>query len=168
MPGASPCPRVCHRTESRTGREGRSMVKRWTAVLFALVLTLTLMPLAALAAPPGSPPGLAIAAAHVCAAGPPGQARCHALVWVDANGRPSATPGPAGYGPADLQSAYKLTSNGGSGQTVAIVDAYDNPNAEADLAVYRSQFGLSPCTTANGCFRKVDQRGGTSYPQGDT
>src|SRR5437660_12805094 len=134
MPGASPCPRVCHRTESRTGREGRSMVKRWTAVLFALVLTLTLMPLAALAAPPGSPPGLAIAAAHVCAAGPPGQARCHALVWVDANGRPSVTAGPAGYGPADLQSAYNLPSaTAGKGQTVAIVDAYDNPNAEADL-----------------------------------
>ena len=38
-----------------------------------------------------------------------------------------------------------------------MIDAYDNPNAEADLAAYRAQYGLSPCTTANGCFRKVNQ-----------
>jgi subtilase family serine protease len=49
--------------------------------------------------------------------------------------------------------------------TVAIVDAYDLPTAESDLAVYRSQYGLPPCTTANLCFRKVNQRGVTgSYP----
>ncbi|MFJ9906243.1 carboxypeptidase regulatory-like domain-containing protein [Streptomyces sp. NPDC101152] len=75
---------------------------------------------------------------------------------------------PAGLGPADLQSAYDLPSDvAGAGSTVAIVDAFDNPNAEADLAVYRSQFGLPPCTTANGCFRKTDQRGGTNYPEPD-
>ncbi len=67
---------------------------------------------------------------------------------------------PAGYGPSDLQTAYNLTSyssQNGGGQTVAIVDAYDDPNAEADLGVYRSQYGLSACTTANGCFSKVKQ-----------
>ncbi len=48
---------------------------------------------------------------------------------------------------------------GGAGQTVALVDAFDNPNAEADLAVYRRTFGLPACTTASGCFRKVNQRG---------
>ncbi len=47
---------------------------------------------------------------------------------------------------------------------MAVVDAYDQPNAESDLAAYRSQFGLPACTTANGCFRKVNQSGGTSYP----
>lgn len=48
---------------------------------------------------------------------------------------------------------------------MAIVDAYDDPNAEADLGTYRSTFGLSPCTTANGCFRKVNQSGVQgSYP----
>jgi subtilase family serine protease len=58
--------------------------------------------------------------------------------------------------------------SGGSGKTVAIVDAYDDPNAEADLAVYRSTYKLPPCTTANGCFRKVNQSGGTStYPNGN-
>ncbi|MCO6010773.1 putative Ig domain-containing protein [Actinoallomurus purpureus] len=74
---------------------------------------------------------------------------------------------PSGLAPADLRSAYALPSSGGSGQTIAIVDAYDDPNAEADLAVYRSQYGLPPCTTANGCFRKVDQNGGGSLPAAD-
>src|SRR3954451_20290744 len=68
-----------------------------------------------------------------------------------------------GYGPADLVNAYKLPS-GGAGKTVAIVDAYDDPSAESDLATYRSQFGLPACTTANGCFRKINQNGGTSCP----
>src|SRR6266536_140566 len=74
---------------------------------------------------------------------------------------------PSGISPSDLASAYKLGS-GGSGATVAIVDAYDDPNAESDLATYRTQYGLPPCTTANGCFRKVDQNGGTNYPSPDT
>jgi N-acetylneuraminic acid mutarotase len=74
---------------------------------------------------------------------------------------------PAGFGPTDLQSAYNLPS-GGAGQTVAIVDAYDAPTAESDLAVYRQQYGLPPCTTANGCFKKIDQRGGASYPPADS
>lgn len=71
---------------------------------------------------------------------------------------------PLGLSPQDIQSAYSLPGDGGAGQTIAIVDAFDNPNAEADLAVYRSQYGLPPCTTANGCFKKVDQRGGSEYP----
>src|SRR4029079_15886728 len=70
-----------------------------------------------------------------------------------------------GYGPADLHSAYGLPSSGGAGQTVAIVDAYDDPTAASDLNVYRSQSGLSSCTTANGCFRKVNQTGGTTPPR---
>jgi ABC-type phosphate transport system substrate-binding protein len=74
---------------------------------------------------------------------------------------------PSGFGPADLRSAYAVTSSGGDGVTVGIVDAYDQPHAETDLATYRSTFGLPPCTTDNGCFRKVDQRGGTSYPAAD-
>jgi hypothetical protein len=70
---------------------------------------------------------------------------------------------PDGYGPDDFQDAYDLAKaakkNAG---LVAIVAAYDNPNAEADLAVYRKTFGLPPCTTANGCFRKVGQTGSRS------
>jgi subtilase family serine protease len=45
------------------------------------------------------------------------------------------------------------------------VDAYNHPYAESDLNVYRQQFGLGDCTTANGCFKKVNQAGGTSYPR---
>ncbi|MFE9611240.1 carboxypeptidase regulatory-like domain-containing protein [Streptomyces sp. NPDC006012] len=74
---------------------------------------------------------------------------------------------PNGYGAGDLRSAYNLPADGGGGQTVAIVDAFDDPTAEADLAVYRAQYGLPACTTANGCFKKVDQRGGTDYPAPD-
>jgi hypothetical protein len=75
-----------------------------------------------------------------------------------------ATPNaiPNGYGPSSLAAAYKLSASGGAGQTVAIVDAMDDPNAESDLATYRSQFGLPACTTANGCFRKVNESGQAS------
>jgi hypothetical protein len=74
-----------------------------------------------------------------------------------------------GFSPANLRSAYNLPSaSAGSGQTVAIVDAYDDPNAEADLATYRSEYGIPECKSANGCFRKVNQTGGTSYPTPNT
>jgi subtilase family serine protease len=64
---------------------------------------------------------------------------------------------PSGYGPADIRSAYNLTTD--STATVAIVDAQDDPKAEADLAAYRAHFSLPSCTTANGCFKKVNQNG---------
>ncbi len=61
----------------------------------------------------------------------------------------------AGWGPSDLQAAYDLPSSSkGSGQVVAIVDAYDNPNVASDLAEYRSHFGLP---AAN--FTKYSQNG---------
>jgi hypothetical protein len=69
--------------------------------------------------------------------------------------------------PAYLQQAYDLaylSQAAGTGQTIAIVDAYGDPNAQADLAAYRAEFGLPPCTSANGCFAKYDQSGGTNYP----
>lgn len=89
-----------------------------------------------------------------------GVAACHARVVTDASGAPLATALPAGYGPSDLQSAYGVVgATGGSGKVIAIVDAYDGPTTEADLGVYRSMYGLPPCTTANGCFRKVNQSG---------
>jgi subtilase family serine protease len=109
--------------------------------------------------------GLATAAAaRVCPAAPEGSARCHAWVVVDAQGSPLVTTAPSGFFPADLQSAYGLSATG-SGGTVAIVDAYDDPSAEADLGVYRAQFGLPACTTANGCFKKVNQNGGSTPPR---
>jgi subtilase family serine protease len=70
----------------------------------------------------------------------------------------------SGYGPADIASAYKLDTGLGAGQTVAIVDAFDNPKVEANLAAYRQAWGLPPCVSSTGCFRKVNQRGGTNPP----
>lgn len=60
---------------------------------------------------------------------------------------------PSGLSPAQIKTAYNLPSGGGSG-TIAIVDAYNDPNIESDLNVFSSQFGLPSCTTANGCFEK--------------
>jgi subtilase family serine protease len=103
--------------------------------------------------------------APVC---PPGaeEMHCHAHVVIDGTGAPAASTAPGGLNPADLVSAYKLPASTAT-TVVAIVDAYGYPNAESDLAKYRSQFGLPACTTANGCFKKVDQNGGTSYPRTD-
>jgi subtilase family serine protease len=71
----------------------------------------------------------------------------------------------SGYGPTQLRSAYNLAAAAaanGAGETVALVDAYDYPTAESDLATYRSQFGLPACTSAGGCFKKVGQTGSTT------
>lgn len=120
---------------------------------------------------------------------PVGYARCFALQRTDVggaidltgtgagkglmvapNGKPGSSSGatPSGYGPSQLRAAYNLPSTtAGSGQTVAIVDAYDDKNAESDMNVYRSQFGIAACTTSTGCFKKVNQNGVQgSYPRG--
>ncbi len=73
-----------------------------------------------------------------------------------------------GYAPEDLRAAYDMPSSyAGAGQTVAIVDAYDDPDAESDLARYRFEYGLPACTASSGCLRKVDEAGGTKYPAGN-
>jgi N-acetylneuraminic acid mutarotase len=96
-------------------------------------------------------------------------ARCYAIGLATKDGQlvqQVAEPPSGALGPPDIQSAYDLP-DGGEGQTVAIVDAFGYDAAEADLAVYRAHYGLPPCTSANGCFKKVDQRGGTAYPRED-
>ncbi|MGW0082425.1 putative Ig domain-containing protein [Streptomyces sp. NPDC003393] len=108
---------------------------------------------------------------HLCATAEPGHASCFAQRRTDIKQRLAAALAaatPSGLSPANLHSAYNLPTTGGSGMTVAVVDAYNNPNAESDLATYRSTYGLSPCTKANGCFRQVSQTGSTtSLPQND-
>jgi subtilase family serine protease len=103
---------------------------------------------------------------QVCSFAPAGYAHCNAIRVLSASTFTSNDSNSiAGYHPSDLQSAYNLpSSTAGNGQTIALVDPYDDPNAESDLGVYRSQFNLPPCTTKNGCFKKVDQNGGTQYP----
>ena len=96
-------------------------------------------------------------------AGPPRGMAAHNYLRV----RPNVSSSPTGLSPATVKSAYGFptSSTAGAGTTIAIVDAYDHPKIESDLAVFSTQFGLPACTTANGCFRKVDQNGGTSYPK---
>jgi subtilase family serine protease len=108
----------------------------------------------------------------VCARGNPhGTARCFAHVVTDARGNPTSgqlSPHavPSGYGPSDLRSAYNITGDGTT--TIAIVDSGGYANAEKDLGVYRAQYGLPACTTANGCFKKVNQSGVQgNYPRED-
>jgi subtilase family serine protease len=139
---------------------------------------------AAAASPGGSVGGLATnvvgrttAILHSCALPRAHHASCLAqlkakeLVLADGTTRPAAgTSTTSGYTPSDLQSAYNLPSaSAGTGQTVAIVDAFNDPTAEADLGVYRTAYGLSPCTTANGCFRQLNESGAASpLPTTDT
>ncbi len=108
--------------------------------------------------------------ANVVAACPasnaPLAAHCLALVRTDVGGGTSVS----GYTPSDLQSAYELpSSKNGSGQVIAIVDAYDDPNAASDLAVYRQNFGLPACNQSNPCFAKYNEQGQQSnYPPPDS
>jgi hypothetical protein len=84
-----------------------------------------------------------------------------------AGARPAVTykePFPGYLTPESLHAAYSLPAETQSSslQTIAVIDAFDDPTAEADLGVYDREFGLPECTTANGCFRKINQEGKTS------
>jgi PKD repeat protein len=150
-------------------------MRRLLALAAVLLLGALFAPGAALARPDARGHAPEPLPAHgvrpVCAPPAHGTASCASHVVTRAN---SATPLATssyqyGYRPVDLQAAYQLPSASGSpgtGPTVAIVDAYDNPNAASDLSAYRSQFNLGTC--GGGCFSKVNQAGGTSYPKGDT
>jgi hypothetical protein len=125
----------------------------------------------------------------VCAAPAPGHASCLALELVPVTSAaraysrplgmarrarvrvgkavevckpPTAAEGCYGLRPQDLHSAYGLPTMALAEQTIVLVDAYDDPSAEADLKMYDEAFHLPPCTTANGCFTKVNEKGRTS------
>jgi Putative Ig domain len=123
------------------------------------------------AARSGALPGAAVPGSQdyrsVCPPAPPGQAACTALIRTDLPhhlqpaSAPDTPPVGYGYGPPSLQNAYVLpSSTAGSGETVAVIDSSDDPNAAADLATYRSAWGLPPC--GSGCFTKVNQNGQAS------
>src|SRR5271166_6188054 len=102
------------------------------------------------------------AAQRVCPDLGRGYATCDALVLSEKNSK--IGPAVPGWQPANFQAVYNLpSSTNGKGQIVAIVDAYDNPNAASDLSTYRTEFSLG---TAN--FTKYNQTGQTSnYPTGN-
>ena len=131
--------------------------------------TLLLSALAAGAPAADAAPGLH--AKRVCAvSASPTVASCSAKVLVNGKGAvpASTTPAATAKTPAQLKDAYKLTGTSSGGRTVAIVDAYGYPNLAADLATYRSYYGLPACTTAGGCLTIKDQNGGTSLPRFNT
>lgn len=157
----------------------RQLQTRWAGLALALPLLLGLLTVVAphAAAAPAAPKTPSY---RSCATAVDGQFRCMS-VWhgTSASAPPtrrqqgnrsssSAAPKPpSGLHPTNIRDAYDLPKTGKKNQIVAIVDAYDNPNVEGDLGVYRSAFSLGACTSANQCFRKVDQRGGAHYPEGD-
>src|SRR6516225_2869123 len=68
---------------------------------------------------------------------------------------------PSGYTPFEMKAAYQYNRipNQGQNIVIGIVDACDDPNIEADLGVFSTQFALPACTTGNGCFTKISQAG---------
>jgi subtilase family serine protease len=134
--------------------------RRFSSLVLAMALVLALSVL--------SPAGAAFAASGKPAcpsAVAAGFTHCYARVL-----RPQASSSPTGLSPATIKSVYNFStsSTAGANTTIAIVDAYNDPNAESDLGVFSSQYGLPSCTTTNGCFKKVNQTGGSSYPRTDS
>ena len=97
----------------------------------------------------------------------PGHARAYYRLALPGHTRESAAPiylgTPIGLTPANVRTLYDfpavMSSSGGKGQTIALIEAYDDPNIEADLAIFDIQFGLPACTTVNGCFKKISAAG---------
>ena len=100
----------------------------------------------------------------LCTSRASGIARCHARVVVNSDGSPATISGPpaGAYGPSDIRAAYGVPAAGASGRTVAIVSLADDANAESELATYRAQYGIAACTSASGCFTKVNENGAAS------
>jgi hypothetical protein len=132
--------------------------------LFALIAAITGAVLANGSAG-ATAPRIHAAATRTCQAPVPGHMTCLA--------RPLTRPSPAyttrptpptGFSPQAISTAYGFLPNGGSGETIALVDAYNDATATANLSVFSAEYGLPKCSATNGCFVQVDQTGGTSYP----
>ena len=152
-------------------------MSRWRVIALAGSLAIGGVAVAAgpAAASPGAAPGAPTHRA-ACGAVPRGYATCLAelLVPAPAQGRrqPAIAGGafrrqsttPSGLSPAQIKGAYGFPTTGGSGQTIALVDAFDDPTIAGNLTTFSSEYGLPACTASNGCFTKVNQDGGTTYP----
>jgi subtilase family serine protease len=119
---------------------------------------------AAQAAQPARP-ALPAGEQYVCPAVPTGQMTCMSIITPTAISPNAAAAVPQAsrpFGPSDLRKAYRLVTyaaHNARGRTVAIVDAFSDPHAAADLARYRKHFGLPACTRANGCLHIFNQSG---------
>ncbi len=104
-----------------------------------------------------------------CAVAAPGAAGCAAdAVAPSGDAGPAVMAGPTGFTPAEIQSAYALPGTVTTGATVAVVDAYKDPDLAANLAMYRTQFGLPACTQASGCLTIENEHGkATNLPTGN-
>jgi subtilase family serine protease len=96
--------------------------------------------------------------------------RCFAQVITDSSGRPAVSILPSGYGPTQFHTAYQIPNTSVKPGTIAVIDAYDDPNITNDLSQYNSTFGLPVFPTCSksiilSCFQKINQNGGTSFPQ---
>jgi hypothetical protein len=151
------------------------------ALGLAAVLAAFALPCAQAAAETVSPlPPSAYTTRPVCPPPAPGHAACQSLQLVavsaaarahtrplgvaraSANPTPSLDGGSFGLSPQDLHAAYDLpdeTASSSPEQTIALVDAYNDLNAETDLEAYSKEFDLPECTAANKCFAKVNQNG---------
>jgi subtilase family serine protease len=148
---------------------------RHIAALSLTALTLSGAP--AMAAEPVAPlPSSDYTVHALCSAPAPGHAGCLSLELAPrtaaarahthpigmARTAPSAgqaSEGVFGLTPQDLHTAYGLPSTATTTQTIALVDAYNDPTAEADLNAYSEEFGLPACTKESGCFTQVNQNG---------
>jgi len=105
---------------------------------------------------------LTSAAALLAARGSSAPRTPSAVAFVHSVRHPTKVIVSSGLTPGDLHSAYSLPRTGAGGQTIAVVVPYDHPSAANDLRAYTSTFGVRGCTTASGCFRRVNQQGTTS------
>lgn len=103
-------------------------------------------------------------------------AECFAMVRTGADGAPIVSATPEGYSPQQFHTAYNLpdTTAAAKTQTIALVDAYADPNIKSDLATYDSTEGLpvfKECTskTQKSCFAVLNEEGKVSpLPGGDS
>jgi subtilase family serine protease len=155
-------------TRARTPKEELPVIRRSARLVTLVAAVATLAGMAGAAAGAGPASAASSVTQPSCAKRQAGHASCFIVVAPPASGKHASTALPSGFGPSDLDSAYNLPTAKGAGETVAIVDAFDDPTVEADLAVYRQTYGLRACTTANGCFTKLNQAGTAGdYPPAD-
>jgi subtilase family serine protease len=149
-----------------------------TACSLMMLFALTFFTLSSVSAATTSPSASTSTTwTRACAAATtPKHAACLALiaklassskVLAHLNPLADAPGGSAPYDPAELHTAYNLGDDAPGTPTVAIVDAYSNPDLASDLTTYRSKWGLPACTTGSGCLKIVNETGGTSLPSGD-